>query len=826
MLSRMVFCTLLMVIHLCIAEDYKSFTATWVSGTNNEEDDGSFPSNYASFSLNNLPSARYDGASWSIGSIGYVFGGYEYNGWRNDLWAYDMNANTWAWLAGPSGTMGAGVYGVIGHMNASYVPRARQAPTSSVSENLKSLILFGGRDGTDLHNDLWLFNTSAAMWTWLGGFPNSTDICGDSLQAPARFWAHSTMIENTDEAIFYMFGGFGYAMGCTESAARADLWQYNFSSGIWSWTSGPSNPDSDSVHGNLGEYGPSFHPSSRGLGTFWSDGFDIFLFGGRHWFYGQGTVLNDLWRFNRTVNSWGWIAGYLSDGTSAGIWYGAKGISGNLSYPGARSDSSFWTWSESSVAIYGGYGFDSTLEMIGMLSDLWIYNFKQNEWTWIGGSSLANIGGRYDDPGKAVASLTNLPPGRQLPFNFHHQRSNKTQVFLFAGIKVNGYSLNDLWKFDYDSYCPEGMMNNNGACVSCGAGMFSSELNSSQCTSCPVGTRSSNTTGSSACIVCSGGFFTSTSSNQCTACAVGSYSFSNSSFCYECKDGEFMNITSQTFCYECSEGTYASRGASICTTCSKGRYNPYSRQSSCFVCDLGLVSSHPGMANCSECEMGTYSENSTTCTPCPSQSSTLAKRGTSIASCVCIEKFYGSPPSGNACLPCPSLGGVSCPQNSSTTFVGPGMFRLNGSLIALVCIPKEACKSTGYRNATICEIGYTGYLCGQCIAGSYYKTGSSCKLCPSSGLKVVIVIALVVVICYVVYRLSSAKQLTIPTEYKVLLFWIQLISTYDGSFRSWPNSVKRFLKFGSIFNIDFAIVSPGNLNILFLFLTTRRMLCR
>jgi hypothetical protein len=45
-----------------------------------------------------------------------------------------------------------------------------------------------------------------------------------------------------------------------------------------------------------------------------------------------------------------------------------------------------------------------------------------------------------------------------------------------------------------------------------------------------------------------------------------------------------------------------------------------------------------------------------------------------------------------------------------------------------------------------------------------------------------------------------------------MLFWMQLISTYEGGSHAWPENVNRFLKVGSVFNLDFAILSPGKLH--------------
>jgi len=82
---------------------------------------------------------------------------------------------------------------------------------------------------------------------------------------------------------------------------------------------------------------------------------------------GQGG-LNDLWRFNPTINQWAWISG--SQTASANGVYGSVGTPGNGNTPGARYGGAAWTDSSDNLWLFGGYG---VVTLPSYFNDIWEY---------------------------------------------------------------------------------------------------------------------------------------------------------------------------------------------------------------------------------------------------------------------------------------------------------------------------------------------------------------------------------------------------------------------------------------------------------------------
>jgi N-acetylneuraminic acid mutarotase len=104
-----------------------------------------------------------------------------------------------------------------------------------------------------------------------------------------------------------------------------------------------------------------------------------------------------------------------------------------------------WKDSSGNVWMFGGYGRDST-DAYGELNDLW--KFDGTDWTWVGGSNLANQSGVYGALG--VADPANIPGGRDTYAIWQDSYGN---VWLFGGEGFDSLGngsdeMNDLWMFD------------------------------------------------------------------------------------------------------------------------------------------------------------------------------------------------------------------------------------------------------------------------------------------------------------------------------------------------------------------------------------------
>ena len=211
-------------------------------------------------STENIPGGRAGASSWTDSSGNFwLFGGYGYDangnfGYLNDLWKIYPYTFKRAWMGGSStvpqtANNNGGISGVYGRLG---VPAAANFPgsrcfASSWTDKKGNLWLFGGQ-GYDangnwgLLNDLWEFNPSTNLWTWVGG--SSTVPAGGSTTDPIDFGnpgAYGTLgtpaygnipgsryaaVNWTDSSgNFWLFGGVGYdANG--NSGSLNDLWEY------------------------------------------------------------------------------------------------------------------------------------------------------------------------------------------------------------------------------------------------------------------------------------------------------------------------------------------------------------------------------------------------------------------------------------------------------------------------------------------------------------------------------------------------------------------------------------------------------------------------
>jgi hypothetical protein len=231
-----------------------------------------------------------------------------------------------------------------------------------------------------------------------------------------------------------------------------DLWQFNPSTGLWTWMSGSntvgSNSNQPGSYGTLGIPAAGNVPGGRRGATSWKDsGGNFWLFGG----FGAGASvegwLDDLWEFDPSTLEWTWIGGSTGQGQS-GV-YGTIGIASAGNFPGARAFSLGWADAGGDLWLIGGYGYDSAGAR-GDLNDLWLFNPFNQEWTWIGGSNTIGFdggqGGVYGTLG--VSAAGNVPGSREQSAGWTDTKGNFWLLggFGYVATSKGGY-LNDLWEY-------------------------------------------------------------------------------------------------------------------------------------------------------------------------------------------------------------------------------------------------------------------------------------------------------------------------------------------------------------------------------------------
>jgi hypothetical protein len=194
--------------------------------------------------------------------------------------------------------------------------------------------------------------------------------------------------------------------------------------GNWTWIHGEHN-DSMWSYGIKGVPSPNNMPPSRAnTGGSWIDKEGNFwMFSGK---IGNIHSLNDgatdLWKYDPKTNIWTWISGDTSSRYLNGLYsqhgvYGTKGVPSVNNYPISRSNSMCWTDTAGNLWLFGGEMASGCSNVfwcwtlnIKTLNDLWKYNVKNNEWTWVSGDNpYANVFTPMNRGIKGIEDTNNFP---------------------------------------------------------------------------------------------------------------------------------------------------------------------------------------------------------------------------------------------------------------------------------------------------------------------------------------------------------------------------------------------------------------------------------
>ena len=208
------------------------------------------------------PIARADSAFVydSVNGLFYLFGGWaEYpNGtiYRlNDTWTYSLALDRWT------------------EVSTTPSPSPRSDVAIAFDPRADAIVLFGGFSGTTYLGDTWSFSPGAGRWT---------SVAPLSLAPSARADGRMTYDNLTDQ--FVLFGGNNYSGPNLTFHHLNDTWSFRYGPSTWSPVAGSRSPVAR-------DYAvQAFDPA-----TGW-----VLLFGG----YGNRTILNDLWAYNPSNESW------------------------------------------------------------------------------------------------------------------------------------------------------------------------------------------------------------------------------------------------------------------------------------------------------------------------------------------------------------------------------------------------------------------------------------------------------------------------------------------------------------------------------------------
>ncbi|MBL7931253.1 MAG: hypothetical protein JNL60_05110, partial [Bacteroidia bacterium] len=361
---------------------------TWKKGANSITTQGTYGT-MGTPAAANTPGARDGATSWTDanGNL-WLFGGFGHNGTSsigmlNDLWKYNVSTDEWTWIGGTNQFYQVSSFGTQGTPASTNIPAARQG-ASSWTDASGNLWLFGGYGSTGPTtlkslNDLWKYNISTNEWTWMNGSmlgdqngTYGTLGTGAAINTPGARSDASTWIDAAGN--LWLFGGSGWdASTTTGTGLLNDLWRYKTATNEWTWVKGSNLLNQTGVYGTQGVGSLTNLPGSRTHAATWIDNAgNMWLMGGSG-YPASGSAaggLNDLWKYNMTVNQWTWMQGTtLLD--MNGI-YGTLNIGALTNLPGARRNYANWIDANNNLWLFGGFG-KAASGGSGSLSDVWKY---------------------------------------------------------------------------------------------------------------------------------------------------------------------------------------------------------------------------------------------------------------------------------------------------------------------------------------------------------------------------------------------------------------------------------------------------------------------
>ncbi len=290
---------------------------------------------------------------------------------------------------------------------------------------------------------------SQSNFTWVGGSNISNNLgsygtqgVSNATNQPEARQGAANWIDASNN--LWLFGG------NTQAGRKNDLWKFNTTTNQWVWLKGPNTINDQGVKGVKSVSSSLNNPSARDLASTWVDANgNLWLFGGNGTPINGGTVgsLNDLWKYNPTLNEWTWMNGDSLKEIN-GI-YGTQGNFSGTNKPGARYAAASWFDNSGNLFLFGGAGFGQLGGGPSSLNDLWKYNIGANAWAWVSGSNFTNQYGIYGT--KGIASNLNVPGARNTPATWKDTNGN---FYLFGGNGAANSSfgtLNDLWRFNLTS---------------------------------------------------------------------------------------------------------------------------------------------------------------------------------------------------------------------------------------------------------------------------------------------------------------------------------------------------------------------------------------
>lgn len=340
---------------------------TWIKGPQGVNSYGVYGIQGVSSPSNHPGTRSLCSASWvdNTGNL-WLFGGGGYNGYKSDLWKYNILANQWTWVKGDTAGGKPPRFGTQGISNPLNNPGGKYETNATWVDSNNNLWLFGGFGFDSLNNfgywnTLWKYNIPSNQWTWISGdnYRNAAANYGikgvsNSTNKPSGRYAYSKWIKNDT---LWLFGGE------SNLGKLNDLWCYSISSDRWTWVNGSNIVEHPGIYVSKCEPSSNRFPYSRNESrSCWKD------FNGNFWLFGgnqNSGSFNDLWVYNSNSNKWTWVYGDSITNRSSPN-YGSFQIPNPSNNPGGKNGADAWIDGFNNLWLFGGQNGPA-------YNDLWKY---------------------------------------------------------------------------------------------------------------------------------------------------------------------------------------------------------------------------------------------------------------------------------------------------------------------------------------------------------------------------------------------------------------------------------------------------------------------
>ncbi len=285
---------------------------TWMKGSNSVNQAGTYGPLYVALPFT-TPGARYGGVTWVDSNNDlWLFGGFGMPGsgppgHLNDLWKYETATNQWAYMSGSQLSGQTGDYGTKGMPAPTNQPGGRMFPSAWTDAN-GTFWLFGGLGypatvPVGYLNDLWSYNTTSNMWTYMSGSSLSNEFgtygtltIPSPTNNPGGRYSAAAVYDNGGR--LWLFGGNGYGQS-TGTGMLNDVWRYTPGTDEWTWMKGSNAVDQIGVYGTMGISAPANSPGGRRYNAAWISTNDDFWIFGSYGYPNNNTEenMNDLWKY-------------------------------------------------------------------------------------------------------------------------------------------------------------------------------------------------------------------------------------------------------------------------------------------------------------------------------------------------------------------------------------------------------------------------------------------------------------------------------------------------------------------------------------------------